>query len=65
MKIVDTDNFGGDYPNEKVVASNITNKLLGEIMVKSLNRWSDTTNDYDRYYKLVEDNYKLVPGFEP
>ena len=61
MKIVDTDNFGGDYPDEQVIAESITNEFLGNEMVKALN--NDPNNS--RYYKLVPDDYKLQPGFEP
>jgi hypothetical protein len=67
MKIVDTDNFGGDYPNEQLIADNITNKEMGEVMAEALNaKYCAPTNPFAyRYYKLVEDAYKLQPGFEP
>ena len=61
MKIVDTDNYGGDYPDEKVIAEGITSKYLGQIMIDALNKSPDNR----RYYKLVSDDYKLQPGFEP
>ncbi len=63
MKIVDTDNYDGDYPNEKVIASGITNKDLGEVMVDALNAVGGVRSA--RYYKLVEDDYVLQPGFQP
>jgi hypothetical protein len=34
MKIVDTDIFAGDYPNEQLIADHITNKEMGEVMVE-------------------------------
>ena len=61
MKIVDTDNYGGDYPDERVIAEGITNERFGVVMVDALNKhFCDT-----RFYKLVPDDYKLQPGFEP
>jgi hypothetical protein len=63
MKIIDTDNFGGDYPDEKVIADNITNKTFGEVMVKALNDY--VGEESSRYYQLKEDDYVLQPGFEP
>lgn len=64
MKIVDTDNFGGDYPDEKVIAEGITNAGFAEVMVKALNRMAEEM-DSNRFYKVVKDDYKLTPGFEP
>lgn len=64
MKIVDTDNYGGDYPNEQVIADNITNERFGRVMVEALNERFSGENA-NRYYKLVPDDYQLQPGFEP
>jgi len=63
MKIVETDNFGGDYPNEKFV--NIPS--LPEEEVKQI---AKIINDYTgpnsmRYWKVVDNDYELGPGFEP
>lgn len=64
MKIIDTDNFSGDYPNEKVVAEGITYELYAKVMCDAMNeRFSG--NGAPRYYKVVPDDYKLAPGFEP
>lgn len=63
MKIVDTDNFDGDYPDEKVIAEGIKQKKHAEIMCKALN---DAAGNYSRrFYMVVEDDYVLRPGFEP
>lgn len=62
-KIVDTDNFGRDYPNERFVAVGIPSKEMAQIMCKALNQ--QTGPDSQRYYFAVEDDYVLVPGFEP
>ena len=61
MKIIDTDNYGGDYPDETVIAANITNKRFADTMCQALN---DKFCDH-RFYKVVEDDYVLQPGFEP
>lgn len=63
MMIIDTDNFGGDYPNEKVIASGIKRREHAKTMCEALNKWSG--RDSSRFYMVVEDDYKLRPGFEP
>lgn len=65
MKIIDTDNHGGDYPNEKVIASGITNKKFADCMCKALNDRFCQDASSRRFYRVVEDNYKLQPGFVP
>jgi hypothetical protein len=62
MRVVDTDNFGRDYPNEKFVSG-----VLSEV---EANRMADEHNHKmhpsdDRYWIVVPDDYTLVPGFEP
>jgi hypothetical protein len=63
MKIIDTDNFGDDYPDEQVIADNIKDAHLGEIMLKALK--GTVGPESPRYYRLVEDDYILLPGFKP
>jgi hypothetical protein len=63
MKIVDTDNFGRDYPDEKLIAADIKIKRFAELMCEALN--VDAGDNASRYYKVVEDEYVLQPGFEP
>lgn len=62
MKIIDTSNLGSDYPDEKEIATNITNVRLGTVMVKALNTLGGPQSS--RYYALVEDDYVLQGGFE-
>lgn len=64
MKIVDTDNFGGDYPNEQVIADNIQSQKYADIMCEALNAKVGGEHAL-RYYKVVADDYVLVPGFQP
>ena len=62
MRIVDTDNFGGDYPAERFV--------LGYFSEDIAKRIADALNEAAgpnafRYFKVVENDYVLAPGFEP
>ena len=64
MKIIHTDNFGGDYPNEKFVEQlPILRKEALEKICNVINEESGKNNP--RYYRVVEDDYKLAPGFTP
>jgi len=62
-RIVETDNFDGDYPAESF--------LLGRLSEESAHVIADVINEHcggphaRRYWKVVEDGYKLRPGFEP
>lgn len=62
-RIVDTDNFGGDYPNEKFVGEEYASHEEAQAKANRLNgpdgRYSS------RYYTVVELPYELQPGFEP
>ena len=62
MRIVDTDNFGGDYPNETFLLWPMPKQMAQEVS-DVLNRWNGS--DAPRFYKVVPDDYKLQPGFEP
>ena len=64
MKIIHTDSFDGDYPNEKFV------EQLPRLKKEALEKICDVINEESgenspRYYRVVEDDYKLVPGFTP
>lgn len=67
MKIIHTDNLGGDYPDEKFVTGL---PILPEATLKQIcNLINNSTNGpgftAPRYYKVVPDDYQLQPGFEP
>jgi hypothetical protein len=62
--IVETDNYAGDYPDEKFV------EPLPFLNEENANKIADLINDlngerFDRYYKVVKMPYVLQPGFEP
>jgi hypothetical protein len=63
MRIIKTDNFGGDYPDEKFLN-------LPALPVEQCTRIATVINDAlgktaSRYYRVVDDDYVLQPGFEP
>jgi hypothetical protein len=65
-RIIDTDNFGGDYPDERFIAVNIRDEWTAEKIADSLN--ARAGENASRFYKVVphiEIVYKLQPGFEP
>ena len=66
MKIVETDNHGSDYPNEKFVnvPSHPDEEKMQDI-ANAINYVFCNSNSATRYWKVVEDSYQLQPGFEP
>ncbi len=66
MRIVETDNFGGDYPNEKFVNLPIMSEEACKAVCEVVNSFcSPPGHDCPRYWKVVPNDYTLVPGFEP
>lgn len=64
--VVDTDNFGGDYPDEKFVVPCWLRKETADAIAKLLNDENGPNPDYSaRLFKVVERGYKLQPGFKP
>ncbi len=62
VRIIDTDNFGGDYPDEKFHLFPMSEQQA-QVIVDVLNEdWNEHSS---RYYKVVPLDYKLQPGFEP
>ena len=61
-RVVDTDNFDGDYPNEKFVGPQMREELAKRI-AEILNLENGPNSA--RYYKVVKLPYTLQPGFEP
>lgn len=66
MKIIHTDNFNGDYPDEKFVDGipSLPNKEAMQRICDAINK-ECSGNHAPRYWRVVEDDYKLKPGFEP
>lgn len=63
-RIVETDNFDGDYPDEQFVNLPYGSKEKMEEICEVINKYcsGDTAS---RFWKVVEDDYKLQLGFEP
>lgn len=64
MKIMHTDNFAGDYPDEKFVTElPIMSKEHADEICKAIN---SRLGDFSpRIWFVVSDDYKLRPGFYP
>lgn len=62
FRVVETDNFGSDYPDESFAGPPLTEE--------DANRVADifneaTSPDHPRFWKVVPVDYKLQPGFSP
>lgn len=65
-RIVDTDNFGGDYPDEKFVEGRFDSREAAQARADYLNGpYDDEHFNNSRYFKVVEMPYELQPRFEP
>ena len=62
-RIIETDNFGGDYPSERWATPYTFTKEQAAIMRECFNSLlsGDTA---PRYWREVEDGYQLQPGME-
>ena len=63
MRIVNTDNFNGDYPNESFELWQM-NEAAAEEIAAIFNKYFSGPHS-PRYWKVVADNYVLAPAFEP
>ena len=63
FKIIHTDNYGGDYPDEKFVTElPCMTEEKANLVCDAINKGRE---DDRRYYKVVPSDYVLQPGFEP
>lgn len=64
FKIVNTDNFGGDYPDEYFLnIPESSDKTALEAIAWMLNRMPGRNEA--RYWQVVPAEHALQPGFEP
>jgi hypothetical protein len=63
MKIVETDNFDGDYPDEKFLNLFNMPEEAAKKICKVINEAAG--ENCARYWKVVPDDYALQPGFQP
>jgi hypothetical protein len=61
-RVVETDSFGGDYPDESFASPRMT-KEAAERLADTFNK--AVGENYPRFWKVEKEPYKLVPGFEP
>lgn len=61
--IVETDNFGGDYPDERFLLGFPILSDEAQVVADIINR--NAGENSRRYWKVVDPGYKLRPGFEP
>ena len=63
-RIVNTDNYGGDYPNESFTDDGPYETFAeAKECASALN--GNTPDPSPRYFKVVVMPYELQPGFEP
>ncbi len=65
FKIVETDNFGGDYPNEKFVNIPACCEEDAKRIAGAINHAFHKGGAYPRWWQVRPGDYKLAPGFEP
>ena len=63
MKIVNTDNFNGEYPNESFVDLIFLSKKSAKNIADAINRELSGLHA-PRYWKVVDDDYELAPTLE-
>lgn len=62
MRIIDTDNFDSDYPDEKFWFWQMSEEHA-QAICDAIN--AANGRNAHRYWKVVPNDYKLRPGFEP
>ena len=65
FRIVDTDNYGGDYPDERFINLPPMSHEAADEIATAINKHLCNDDYCSRYYKVVPADYQLQPGFEP
>ncbi len=63
-RLVETDNYGRDYPNEKFIAIDIPSEEWAKLFVDAHNKGLEQQRIL-RAVEHIEIVYTLEPGFEP
>ena len=63
-RVVETDNFGGDYPDEKFASPRLSEGAAIEV-AKIINSELCDHEHSSRFWKVVKLPYDLEQGFEP
>lgn len=64
-RIVEGDNFGGDYPNEKFVNIAPVTKEQAQKIADAINEALCNHDHARRFWRVEDVDYRLQPGFEP
>ena len=64
MRVVNTDNFNGDYPDEQFLTPAGLSTGDAHTVAEIMNRTFSGPNA-SRFWVVVENGYKLQTGFEP
>lgn len=64
-RIIETDNFGGDYPDEKFVTLPLLTEAHAHTIANAINNCLCDHPCASRFWQVVKDGYQLQPGFEP
>jgi hypothetical protein len=63
FRVVETDNFNGDYPDEQWVGPPLRDEAAANRVAATFNE--EVTGESRRYFKVVKLPYTLQPGFVP
>ncbi len=63
-RIIETDNFGGDYPDETFLPLPNMTLVQAHAVADAINAACSGTTA-SRYWRVVDADYELQPGFEP
>lgn len=64
-KVVEGDNFGGDYPNESFVNVAPTTYDKAQVITDAINAAFCHYDGARRFWRVEREDYTLQPGFEP
>ena len=64
-KVVEGDNFGGDYPNERFVNIPATTQDKAQAIADAINAAHCPTGYERRWWRVEPEHYRLQPGFTP
>jgi len=65
FQIIETDSHGGDYPDEKFVNLPLMTEAEAVWLCRCINFVHCPRIESPRHWQMVEQGYKLQPGFEP
>ncbi len=65
MRIVETDNFGGDYPNESFLNIPPVSEQAAREIANAINNNLCHYDNAPRFWRVVPADYALQPGFGP